>query len=55
MISAKKAIVAGYLVLCSAGNVLSFPLTPRQQAISDIDILQFALTVNLSPSLFLQT
>lgn len=51
MISARKAILAGSLVLCSAGNVLSLPLEVRQQAqaVSDIDILQFALTVNISP------
>jgi hypothetical protein len=49
MISTKEAILAGYIVLYSAGNALSFPLTPRQQAISDTDILQFALTVDLSP------
>jgi hypothetical protein len=55
MISAKKAILAGYLILCSVGDVLSFPLTPRQQAISDVDILQFALTVNLSHSMLFHT
>ncbi|EEA19413.1 hypothetical protein TMatcc_009546 [Talaromyces marneffei ATCC 18224] len=45
MISAKQAIFAGCILFSTATNVLSFPLTTRQQAISDIDILQFALTL----------
>lgn len=45
MISAKQAVLAGYVFFCTAGNVLSFPLQARQSAISDVDILQFALTL----------
>lgn len=47
MIFTFRAVLACYLFLCGATNVLSFPLTLRQNAISDIDILQFALTVSL--------
>lgn len=47
MIFTSRAVLACYLFLCAATGVLSRPLTRRQQAISDIDILQFALTVSI--------
>ncbi|EED16603.1 conserved hypothetical protein [Talaromyces stipitatus ATCC 10500] len=45
MISVYRAVLACALVLSGATNVLSFPLAARQSAITDVDILQFALTL----------
>lgn len=51
MISPKQFLLAGSVFFCTVGNVLSVPLKARAQAITDVDILQFALTVSFSPGL----
>lgn len=54
MIFTSRAVLSCYLLLGSVTDVLSLPLTRRQQALSDIDILQFALTVSILAEIWYQ-
>jgi hypothetical protein len=40
-----RAALATLLALCVVPDALALPLVARQQAVTDLDVLQFALTV----------